>query len=119
MFRASDIAKLVNTFGQTVTFERSTGGTYDTTTGTITGATDTNPTVKVYFYNYKTEEVDGNAVLMGDRKVAVLPKDTNGDPFVPVENDIISGVGDKVSIKRVVPTYSGNQVIVYTCQVRE
>ncbi|HEY9819115.1 MAG TPA: hypothetical protein V6D20_25380 [Candidatus Obscuribacterales bacterium] len=118
-FNPADLKYLIDIHGQTVTFTRVVKGAYNPSTGTTSGDTTTNYTVKVYFYDYKLAEVDGTNIQMGDRKVVFPLVDTSGNTLPePQENDKITGIGDGVTIVSHSKIYSSTPVC-YLCQVRE
>lgn len=119
-FRSQDLKFLVDRHGQNVTLTYKTLGTYDPSTGGLTGGSSTTSTVKCYFYNYSLQDIDGMNIVLGDRR-AVLPLiDTSGTTLTePEVGDEISGEGDRVSIVSVAQILSAGNPICYMLQVRE
>jgi hypothetical protein len=112
---------LIEQEGQVVTLKHQTvDTTYDPTTATTSGGTNTAITVKGYFYSYKLDEIDGTNITKGDRKILLPVTSTTGAALPePINDDTITGVGDEVSIVSVDKIYSGASVVCYICQVRE
>tara|TARA_R110000824_G_scaffold80100_2_gene201669 strand:- start:1325 stop:1693 length:369 start_codon:yes stop_codon:yes gene_type:complete len=115
------IKTLISKHGQTTTFvSRTAEGTYDPATGSNSAGTTTSYTVTGYFYNYALEEIDGNDIIRGDRKLLLSTIDTSGTAIPePSTGDSFTGVGDTVVVMYTSKIFSGNQVMCYVCQVRE
>ena len=119
-FRAIDLKYLIDDHGRACTFVAKSLGTYDPTTGSLSGGSSTSYTVNIYFSNYNLEDMDGDKVIMGDRKALFPLVDTSGDAIPePEVGDEVSGQGDKVSIVSVQKIMSGTSPVCYICQVRE
>lgn len=107
---------MIDQAGKTTTYQSfTTLKTYDTSTGSYTGGSSSNLTVKAYFHNYTLEEFDGQNIVKGDRKVLLKTTDTSGTT-IP-EPKISDTFNDNVSIKSVEKIYYGDTVICYMCQV--
>jgi hypothetical protein len=118
-FKPVDFRFLLDQHGQDVTLRYVTKGTYSPSTGGLTGGSTTDKTVKAYFYNYMLEEINGQSVQMGDRRVVLHTLDTSGDPISePSVDDLILGQGDTVSIVSVQKIFS-DVLVCYILQVRE
>jgi hypothetical protein len=105
-FNASDLLKLVQDFGETLTLRKvTTGGTYDASTGT-TG----------YFYNLAEGISDLNQTRRG-RRACVIP--AKGLSATPDDEDQILGNGDTVNITTVRTIFSGGQAVCYLCETFE
>lgn len=117
--RPQEIRTLIEDHGQTVTLRYVTEGTYDPSTGGLTGGSNTDSTVLAYFYNYALDEIDGSNVISGDRRVVLPTVDSSGDTLTePSIDDEIIGQGDTVKIVRVEKVYS-DVLVCYMLQVRE
>jgi len=117
---AANLQQLVNEFGQTATLVVPSISTYDPATGIASeNSTDTH-TVKAYFAEYLVSEIDNDQILMGDRKVLIGNRDTNGD-FIPSpdQGHRLTGVGDPAEIVNVQRIFEGSTVVCYICQVRD
>lgn len=110
---------LLDDHGQTVTLRTVAEGTYDPATGGLTGGSNTDYTVKCYFYNYMLDEIDGTNIKLGDRKAVLHTLDTGGNTLPePDTGDLIVGEGDTVTIVGVQKIFS-DVLVCYICQVRE
>ena len=108
-----DVKRLLATHGYDVTLKRvQDGGTYNTTTGIMSGGTTTTETVRGMFINYKEEEVDGTSIVADDRKLILQAL---GMTMVPDTGDLVD---DEVRILDVRKIQSGAIVIAYICQTR-
>jgi len=120
MFRSIDIRRLIEEHGKNRTFNSiSSVGSYVPGTG-VSGGTSTSYTVKIYPYNYRVEDIDGDSILRGDRKAAMPVIDTSGNTIPePEPGDTLTGEGDKVTIVSVQQIMSGDEAVCYVLQVRE
>lgn len=93
------LKRMIDKHGTSVTFKSFTQGTYNVSTGVVSG-TEVTYTVKAYFYDYKLEEIDGSNVIYGDRRVLMSLVDTSGTAIAsPQAGDTISGLGGTVKVK--------------------
>lgn len=119
-FRGSDLRRIVDQFGRNVTLRVKTTGTYSPDTGSLSGGTTTDYTVKTYIYDYRLDEIDGQSIVAGDRRAVLHTLDTGGSAIPePEVDDELIGAGDTVSIVSASKIYSGDDVICYLLQVRE
>lgn len=110
----TNLAKLTNRHGKTLTLtKQTTAGTYDPASGTFSGGADTEYTIKGYFYTSKVGTL--GEVAYGSRMVAI----SGSVPFTPTQGDYLAGSGDDVRIGSVRSISSGDNVIVYLCEVEE
>lgn len=109
-----DIAFLLDEHGYDLTLTRAgSNGTYDTATGTITGAgTPVTETVRGVFIEYMAEYINNTTILSNDRKLLLRAKD------IPVEPKLGDTVGDMKIVGPVRKIQSGDTVIAYTAQTR-
>ena len=117
--RMTGILTLLKRHGRNFTVTEDFGGTYDPVTGEFTGGSSTPKTVRGYFYDSKENFVYNTQIQDGKRKLILLSRDVNGDPFVPVGGAKVSGQRDTVSIATVDEIMSGEQIIFYICKVQE
>jgi len=118
-FSSRDLKYLVDTHGKTLTYTVKGDPVYDPTTGEATSS-DTDYTIKGYFYNYNLSDVNGATVLAGDRRLVMNLVDTSGVTIPEPEDGYqISGEGDTVEIISVAKIMSGPSAVCYICQVRE
>lgn len=114
-FRAYDLYNLVNDFGQELTLKKlTTEGSYDPTSGSVSGSATTNYPITGYFYNYDTMSAD--QIVSGRRKCLIS---SVGLSAAPDEDDILSGNGDDVTIGSVTTIFSAGTALCYICHVKE
>ena len=114
-FNARDLLKLVQDFGETLTLRKvTTGGTYDASTGTVSGSATTDYSFTGYFYNLAEGISDLNQTRKG-RRACVIP--AHGLTATPDDEDQILGRGDTVNITTVRTILSGGQAVCYLCEV--
>ena len=116
-----DVVALLRDHGYDLTFRRiNNGGTYDPATGTITGGSNSDETIRAIFLNYTANDVDGTLVQRGDRK-AVIAATYNGTAITktPQINDELRDEGDAVRVVSVQTIKSGASILAYICQARE
>ena len=113
------LRQLIKEHGIALTLRKQAAGAYNNDTGTVT-TTNTDYTVRGYFYDYTPDMVDGNSILRGDRRVVLDCKLTNGtNTPEPDATDQIIGLGDTVNIVKVMEIKSGANTMCYLLQVRE
>jgi hypothetical protein len=112
---------LVTRRGRNATLVQDNLSAYDPTTGTYSSSSVPDEyTVKTYMADYKLEEVDGNTVVLGDRKAIMATVDTTGIAFPkPSVGDKIEGIGDTVKVVDVQEIFNSTTTVAYICQVRE
>ena len=113
------LRQLIKEHGIALTLRKRAASAYDNDTGTVT-TTNTDYTVRGYFYDYTPDMIDGNSILRGDRRVVLDCKLTNGtNTPEPDATDQIIGLGDTVNIVKVMEIKSGSATMCYLLQVRE
>lgn len=117
--RMTGILTLLKRHGRNFTITKDFEGTYDPVTGEFTGGSSDPVTVRGYFHDSKETLVFNTQIQDGKRKLILLPKDINGNPFHPEEGAKVSGQRDTVSITTVDEIMSGEQTIFYVCKVQE
>jgi len=116
-FRAYDLLKLVQDHGQELTLrKKTTAGTYDPATGSISDSATTDYVVEGYFFNFSTGLPIGDEIRRGSRR-CVIP--ALGLAVEPDDEDQIIGQGDTVSVVRVNTIFSNGVKICYICEVSE
>jgi hypothetical protein len=111
-FNARDILCLIKDFGQTLTITKATtAGTYDTTTGSVTGLATKNYSFTGYFYGLSEATTDPLKTLR-ESKLLAIPAHNLG--FTPEEGDLVVGYGDLKSIRTV---DSNGSPVVYLCEI--
>lgn len=113
------LRQLIKEHGLVLTLRKQTSGVYDNDTGAVT-QTNTDYSVRGYFYDYTPDMVDGQSILRGDRRVVLDCKLVNGSNTPePDATDQIIGLGDTVNIVKVMEIKSGSATMCYQLQVRE
>ena len=113
-FRSFDLYNLLRDFGQPVTLRKvTTDGSYNPSTGSVSGSATTDHTVTGYFYNYDNMNID--QVVRGKRKCLISAL----DGVEPDTQDLILGNGDTVSISSVTTIFSNGAAVCYICHVEE
>ena len=108
-----DVQQLMRTHGYTVTFKRpQSGGSYDPTTGTVTGGTELTWTGTGVFTNFRDEEVNGTSILTDDRKLLLQAVGLEREP------EVGDTIDDTVQVLTVRKMQSGSTVIAYVLQTR-
>ncbi|NIR87756.1 hypothetical protein GWO13_09460 [Candidatus Bathyarchaeota archaeon] len=117
-FRSFDLYNLVKDFGEPVTLRKqSNAGTYDPSTGTVTGSTTTDYTVTAYFYNYDNGIIANvDEIRRGTRKCVISALGVDVDPD---DEDQLLGNGDTVNIISVTTIFSNGNKLCFLCDVRE
>jgi hypothetical protein len=116
-FNASDVLRLVQDFGEPLTLRKVTKtGSYDTSSGTVSGSETLDYSFTGYFYNLAEGTSDLNQTRKG-RRACVIP--AKGLSVVPDDEDQILGNGDAVHIITVRTIFSDGQAVCYLCEVLE
>lgn len=114
--RSADLYNLIKDFGVEVTLnKKTTSGSYDPSTGTISGAVTGQYTIRAVFYDINAG-INDSEIRRGVRKCIISAK---GLTVAPDDGDTITGLGDEVHIVRVTTHYSNNLPVAYTCEVTE
>jgi hypothetical protein len=116
-FRSYDLLKLVQDHGEELTLrKKTTAGTYDPATGSVTGSGTTDYTVDGYFFNFSVGLPSGDEIRRGSRR-CVIP--ALGLAVEPDDEDLIIGQGDAVAVVSVSTIFSAGAAVCYICEVRE
>lgn len=111
---AKSAATLISEFGQSMTLRRLSGTTYNSATGVVTKTT-TDISVRAVIVAFNKEDIDGDAILGGDRKAYIQLGGANtpkaGDLLVGVDTDM-----NIVAVHKILRT--GTESIVCICQAR-
>ena len=142
-FRAFDLLKLVEDFGEPLTLKKSVGASsYNPATGSIGGVThqllqesaasillQSGGKIKLqsapdeqenehnftgYFYDYSLSSPE--EVVRGSRKCVIPYLNSSIDPF---PDDLIVGNGDTVKVTKAVSIFSNGVAVCYICDVQE
>jgi len=112
---AKTALKQIAKFGRSVTLRTVAAGTFDTSTGTVSGASNSDVVVKALVTGYKDKQIDGQIIRHGDKMVMIAGSAVTTPP---VSNDIVVDGGDYkiVNIETIQP---GDTVLIYKLQVRK
>lgn len=116
---AATAADLITAFGQPVTLTRSTPGSYDAATGTVTNSTTTQSGLGVE-EAYSARSIDGALILSGDKKLMLSVETAAGAAITaPQVEDTVTFPDTSVwTIKAVEPLSPGGTALIYTLQLR-
>ena len=109
---AATVSRLVGLRGQTVTLKRSTGGTIDPVTGTVTAGTTTSYPVQGILQRYPDALIDGTRILTSDRLAILTPV------VEPVITDKLAFGNKDWTIASIQTTNPAGTPVVYFVQVR-
>ena len=111
----TDSTYLINDKGKALTLRKVTEGTYDPSTGGISGQTTADTSVKGLLLNYNDRQFDGTIIQRGDRKIVLR----SSDGVIPEIQDIVldGSVQYRLINSRQIEE-SGNDVV-YICQGRQ
>jgi hypothetical protein len=92
MFDPSSLRQLIYEHGTTVTLRKKSAGAYDVATGKVT-QTNTDYTVKAYFFNNDLSVNEFNIPLTSERRIVVSDKliDGNLTPEIDATDEIVFG----------------------------
>lgn len=108
------VTTLIEEFGQFMTLTRFSVGSYNSVTGVVTNTPDSS-TVRAVIVGFRKEDIDGDAILRGDRKAYVQLDGAD----VPEPGDKITGLDTDVAIvavHKILRNATGS--IVCICQAR-
>ena len=108
-----DVERLLKTHGYDISLTRSNvDGSYDTSTGKVSGGTTTSATVRGVFIDYRESDIDGTSILADDRKLLLQAR---GLELTPENGDALDGDVQVISVRTI---KSGSTIVAYTCQTR-
>jgi len=113
------LRQMIKEHGISLTLRKRASSAYNSDTGSVT-QTNTDYTVRGYFYDYTSDMVDGQSILRGDRRVVLDCILVNGSTTPePDATDQIIGLSDTVNIVKVMEIKSSSNTMCYLLQVRE
>ena len=116
-FRVYDLLTLVQDHGEELTLrKKTTAGTYDPATGSVSGCATTDYVFEGYFFNFSVGLPIGDEIRRGTRR-CVVP--ALGLAVEPDDEDQIIGQGDTVNVVSVNTIFSAGVKICYICEVSE
>lgn len=111
---AAVASRLLTDKGQSVSFSRRTGGTFNPATGTYSGDTATTFSGYGAAFNYNKTEIDGTIVQSGDLRLILEAVATP-----PAQGDEATVGGIDYRVMDVRPTSPGGTVTHYELQLRK
>jgi hypothetical protein len=113
----SDLLFLVKDFGEQLTLRKVTKtGSYDTSSGSVSGSETKDYPFTGYFYNLAEGVFDSNQTRKGSRACVIPAK---GLSVVPDDEDQIKGYDETVNIVAVKTIRSKGQPVCYLCEISE
>lgn len=118
MFNYSRIAatalRLIANFGQAITITSRAQGAYTASTSSY-AVTETTQTTRGVIDQYKSREIDGTLIQVGDSKLIIAAQGLTA----PTINDTVTlADSSKLTIKNIDPISPAGTPIIYICQVR-
>lgn len=107
---------LVERFGESLTLESTSAGTYSATTRSYTGETTTTTTLRGAPVPYTTREIDGTTIVAGD--VRFIIAGTPAPSTVPAEGHIIVWNSVRYRVLGTMPMAVGGQIAAYEVHAR-
>ena len=106
---------LAEELGKSVTVEEVTGSEYDPSAGTTVETTEAHDVHAAPPVAFSVQQLDSSVVQVGDQQLSIPAASL---AFEPTTDDRVLMDGETWQIKRVEPTYSGEQVALYTLHLR-
>lgn len=113
-FRALGLS-LINSYGTSSVYVHKAGGTYDPNTTSMTGATTTTATPKVFIGS--PSKADLRAGVLAEEKTCLLAG--AAVDFYPKPTDTITVDGETYKVRPVTAIYSGDQVALWILGLRK
>jgi hypothetical protein len=114
---AKSALALISRRGRTVTLRQVDVGTYDPQLNDFTKNDQTDTTVKAVVTDYLQREVDGDLILLGDKRVLIAASGLTDAPMVG--DYIIEGSGSQYRVMSVITVQPGEVAMLYKLQVRK
>jgi hypothetical protein len=111
---AATASSLLTKYGQTVTFSRAVGATFNPATGTDTGGSTSTWTGKGASFNYNSSEIDGAMIQESD--IRLLAEAVATQPVIGDQVTVNSIAYHVVSVNETSP---GGTVVKYDIQLRK
>lgn len=105
--------EIIDDFGQSIVITKTTTGSYDVETGTVT-STSQIVSAKGVVFDYGERDVNGSTILRGDKRLYVQASSTNS----LTTHDTITFGGKEYAIINVKTTNPAGTNLVYDVQVR-
>jgi len=111
---AAVATRLLDTYGQTVTFSRQTGGTFDPVLGAYSGQSATAYSGSGAAFDYNKSEIDGEIVQRGDIRLMLEAVDTR-----PIIGDTCTVNGAAYRVMTVMESSPAGTTTHYELQLRK
>lgn len=109
---AATAKRLLDTYGQTVTINRTTGDSFNAVTGITTPGSPDNLTGSMAIFDYEVNLIDGINIQVGDMR-GIL--ESTNEPFI---NEVVTTADGNFNILKVKPLSPGGEVVIYELQLR-
>lgn len=109
-------SRLLGTYGKELTLRRDVRSDYRPASGDFLVETHIDDTFRGFFVDYNAKQIDGTLVQAGDRQVLAAAKDL---PEAPRAGDHVMIDAETWDVIHVKADWSGEQVALYTMQVRK
>jgi hypothetical protein len=96
-FSNKNVEKVIKRHGTDLTIEQPSRNIYDVITGKATTSALTNVIVRGFISISRPDTIEFTSTPVGDRRVWLLPYDTDGNPYTVSTNDVLI---DPVTNKR-------------------
>lgn len=111
---AAVATRLLDTYGQTVTFSRETGGSFDPVLGVYSGQSTSTFTGSGAAFDFNRSEIDGEIIQRGDIRLMLEAVDTK-----PIIGDACTVNGVDYRVMSVMESSPGGTVTHYELQLRK
>lgn len=109
------VTRLINDIGDSLTLRKVTEGTYDPSTGAVSGQTTADTSVKGMLLNYKDYQFSDSQIQRGDRKIVLRASDA----VSPQIGDLVVDGSVQYKIVDVSQIEESGDIVVYVCQGRQ
>jgi hypothetical protein len=111
--------KLLKGKGQSLTLTKITAGTYNPSTGGVTGGTTSTQLAYGAVFEYGNKNIDGTLIKVGDKQLLLSAFKTDGTALTaPVVNDTVTIGGTTYTITQAKSSAPAGTVVLYDCNVR-
>jgi hypothetical protein len=111
----SRASALLAKYGKSITYNHISEGSYDPSTGDVSGKTTVTEVLKGLVVNYELAQIDGTTVLSGDRKITFADADLSSAPS-PGDTAVLDN--EVWSVVSALGTYAGERTALWEVQVR-
>jgi len=105
--------------GQQVSISHVIPGTYDPTTGGLTGGSTSVQTGTGAVFEYGNKNIDGTLIKVGDKQLLLSALKTDGTELVPpVVNDTVTIGGTVYTITQIKPLSPAGTIVLFDANLR-